>query len=267
MSNSGQAQEPTMEEILASIRRIISEDSGEEGEAAPEAAPEAPPPANEPEGSFELEEEGEVLELTDALPEEPVASEQEPAFVEEPAPAPEPEPAAYSAGAAEIEEEAEAPAETNVVETAFSQPAAASHVADEAEIEPEIEEEAGVADLEPSDFIEDDASNEEVFDADDDIVFEELSEEPVMSAESAEPLLSEAANSNLMSRVTEDAASAAFGALSSSLVTSTGDARTLEELVGELLKPMLKDWLDANLPSMVEEMVREEIERVARKRR
>ena len=275
MSNSGQAQEPTMEEILASIRRIISEDSGEEGDAGPEAAPEAPPPASEPEESFELEEEGEVLELTDALPEEPAASAQEPSFVEEPAPAPEPEPAAYSAGAAEIEEEApaeapaETPTETNVVEPAFSPPAEAADAVDDAEIEPEIEEKAGIADLEPSDFIEDDASEEETFDADDDIVFEELSEEqePVMSAENAEPLLSEAANSNLMSRVTEDAASAAFGALSSSLVTSTGDARTLEELVGELLKPMLKDWLDANLPSMVEEMVREEIERVARKRR
>ena len=42
MSNSGQAQEPTMEEILASIRRIISEDDaeGEGKDKAPAAVTE-----------------------------------------------------------------------------------------------------------------------------------------------------------------------------------------------------------------------------------
>jgi cell pole-organizing protein PopZ len=56
-------QEPTMEEILASIRRIISEDEPQ-GESAPAAEP-APPP--EPEVVAEAEAE-EVLELTDPLP-------------------------------------------------------------------------------------------------------------------------------------------------------------------------------------------------------
>lgn len=42
--------------------------------------------------------------------------------------------------------------------------------------------------------------------------------------------------------------------------------RTLEDLVGEMLKPMLKAWLDANLPNMVERLVRAEIERVSRGR-
>ena len=49
---SDQTQEPTMEEILASIRRIISEDEPAEGtpvaEAVPEPEPEAPPPEPEP---------------------------------------------------------------------------------------------------------------------------------------------------------------------------------------------------------------------------
>jgi uncharacterized protein len=39
---------------------------------------------------------------------------------------------------------------------------------------------------------------------------------------------------------------------------------TIEELVRDLLKPMLRDWLDANLPSMVERLVQEEIERMVR---
>ncbi|MDV3456683.1 DUF2497 domain-containing protein [Sphingomonas sp. HF-S4] len=37
---------------------------------------------------------------------------------------------------------------------------------------------------------------------------------------------------------------------------------TLEGLVRELLKPMLRDWLDANLPKIVEEMVAREITRI-----
>lgn len=39
-------------------------------------------------------------------------------------------------------------------------------------------------------------------------------------------------------------------------------SETIEGLVRELLKPMLRDWLDANLPQMVEEMVAREISRI-----
>jgi len=46
-----------------------------------------------------------------------------------------------------------------------------------------------------------------------------------------------------------------------------GNARKLDEVVEELLRPMLKTWLEGNLPQMVERMVREEIERVSRGRR
>ena len=71
MASSPQ-HEPTMEEILASIRKIISEDSTEAPPAAPAApvaaAPVAPPPAMEP---APAEPEVDVLELTQELPEEP----------------------------------------------------------------------------------------------------------------------------------------------------------------------------------------------------
>ncbi len=43
-----------------------------------------------------------------------------------------------------------------------------------------------------------------------------------------------------------------------------GSGTSLEALVGSLLRPMLKDWLDANLPGIVEEQVRKEVERIAR---
>lgn len=41
--------------------------------------------------------------------------------------------------------------------------------------------------------------------------------------------------------------------------------RTLEEMVLELMKPMLKEWLDTNLPAVVERLVQKEVERIARK--
>ena len=43
-------------------------------------------------------------------------------------------------------------------------------------------------------------------------------------------------------------------------------AGTQEELVSELMRPMLKTWLDENLPAIVERLVRAEIERISRAR-
>ena len=67
-------QEPSMEEILASIRKIISEDGeeGEEGEEGEDEVAEAEPePALEPEPEPVFEED-DALELTDEFEPEPV---------------------------------------------------------------------------------------------------------------------------------------------------------------------------------------------------
>ncbi|MBC7987772.1 MAG: DUF2497 domain-containing protein [Sphingomonadaceae bacterium] len=45
-----------------------------------------------------------------------------------------------------------------------------------------------------------------------------------------------------------------------------GAARSVEDLARELLRPMLREWLDANLPALVEAIVRREIERITRDR-
>lgn len=66
----------------------------------------------------------------------------------------------------------------------------------------------------------------------------------------------------LISRNTDAAVSAAFSSLANTILTH--NARTLEDLVGDMLRPMLKTWLDDNLPVIVERLVRAEIERVAR---
>jgi cell pole-organizing protein PopZ len=69
----------------------------------------------------------------------------------------------------------------------------------------------------------------------------------------------------LLSDGTNTAVSGAFSALAHTILAQ--NARTLEDLVAEMLRPMLKEWLDDNLPSVVERLVQEEIQRVARGRR
>jgi hypothetical protein len=66
----------------------------------------------------------------------------------------------------------------------------------------------------------------------------------------------------LVSTKTDHAVSAAFEALSASLALR-GD-ELAENMTREILRPMLKAWLDENLPSLVERLVRAEIQRVAR---
>ncbi len=60
------------------------------------------------------------------------------------------------------------------------------------------------------------------------------------------------------------AVNSAFSKLAESVMTRATSDRSVEEVTRELLRVMLKQWLDENLPAMVERMVREEIERVAR---
>ncbi len=71
----------------------------------------------------------------------------------------------------------------------------------------------------------------------------------------------------IVEATTAAAASKAFMSLSESVQISKGEGRTLEDLVIEMLRPMVKDWLDANLAQIVEEKVEEEVQRVARRRR
>ncbi len=70
------------------------------------------------------------------------------------------------------------------------------------------------------------------------------------------------ASDRLLSNSASSAASAAFGNLAHTVLSQ--NARTLDDIVLELLKPMIKGWLDDHLPTIVERLVRAEIERVAR---
>ena len=198
------AQEPTMEEILASIRRIISEDDAPAAEAAPEVAPEpfaAPEPTPEPEPAP-------VAEVAPAVAETPAASE--PAPVEE--------------DVLDLTEVYQAPAAETIGDLDVSTP------------EPEPEP------------------------------------EPYTSAYAApEPVAAPAASYDaLVGESASASAASAFAGLAASfarpepVAETGGTGPTVDELARALLRPMLKDWLDANLPGIVEAAVRKEVERIAR---
>lgn len=99
---------------------------------------------------------------------------------------------------------------------------------------------------------------------------DEIMEEPVPTRKAAieaasAPAAQDAAPepSSILSVESEIAARQSLSALSSMLVTpAEGADNTLDGLVRAMLRPMLKDWLDARLPSLVEEMVAKEISRI-----
>lgn len=66
----------------------------------------------------------------------------------------------------------------------------------------------------------------------------------------------------LTENTTADAAAGSLARLVSRM--DLGSDMTLEGLVRELLRPMIKEWLDANLPNIVEEKVEAEVQRISR---
>ena len=205
MTQPAKTQEPSMEEILASIRRIIADDDASKAVQRPAepptpAPPPAPPPAVEPPaiiGASLEEPASDILDLTESM--------EAPSFAR-PEPPPMPSP--------------------------MQAPPAPS---------PQFRKIEGVSD----------------------VSFDEAAQRPdppaVIEAPSqrVEP-------EQLISSATSAAVDSAFNTLAQTVLVQ--NARTLEDLVREMLRPMLKSWLDDNLPSLVERLVRAEIERVARGR-
>ena len=212
-----------MEEILSSIRKIISDDDQDETPSAAEPAAVAEPaPELEPEPEVEPEDDpgDDIFELTEVVTEEsPV---EEALFEAEPEPEPEPE-----------EQPAELIDPDSVDDLEFV--AADPEPEPEAVFEPEPEPEPAPA-------------------------------EPVVDYSAIEERVMETGTGGLLSAEAGDETSAAFGQLAETLLSRNGATRTIEDLVQDMLRPMLKGWLDENLPTLVERLVREEIERVSRRR-
>jgi len=242
MSDQEAQQEPSMEEILASIRRIISEDGDEETAAAPEEAAaevDAPEALAEPEPQpevAEVAEEEEILELTDEEEVLELTDEvQDDGTV-------------VNLNTGEEVPEDDAPDEV------FEEPQAEDEEEIELEMvdsdEPTEETEENIAEPEP----QPEAEPEPVSIAE---------PEPVdaLAAEAADRLVSE--NPAMNSVASLSALAAAVDTHRRAVDPSIGP-RTIEDLVKDVMRPMIREWLDDNLPSLVERMVGREIERLTR---
>ena len=107
----------------------------------------------------------------------------------------------------------------------------------------------------------------------DDIVFEAVEQavaqeappvpEPAIAPQARAPE-APAADPAILSPPTASAAASALARLAGQLRIADTHNQTIEGVVRELLKPMLKEWLDRNLPAIVEARVEAELERIAR---
>lgn len=77
-----------------------------------------------------------------------------------------------------------------------------------------------------------------------------------------DPTLSSDMAEQLLAPTTDAAVKHTFAKLNG--VTMQGAGVTIDELMRDMLRPMLKQWLDENLPSVVERMVEKEIARISR---
>lgn len=237
-----------MEEILASIRRIISDD-----EAKPAAAPAAPasPRTEVPKA--------EMTRPTPAsAPRGQVMAGIPPSKI---APARSAAPAAAPAPAKNSQ------ADIDAMLAEFDAPAPAAKV-EEPEPEADVFELTEQMAL-PETPVPSSSSFRKV-DPEDDLEFSEppAAPAPTRSTVLDPPAYVEPARERpqqaILSGSTVAAVESAFNTLANTVLSN--NARTLEDLVKEMLRPMLKSWLDDNLPNLVERIVKAEIERVSRGR-
>lgn len=84
-----------------------------------------------------------------------------------------------------------------------------------------------------------------------------------MVTQSRPPLTESAApKTALLSERVERQVAASFSELSDAFAARS--QKRFDEMAEEMIAPLLRDWMENNLPTLVERLVREEIERVAR---
>jgi len=225
-----------MEEILASIRRIIADD-------------EAKPAAGEKPASAVAAAKPAVMK---DIPPSAIAPAPKP--VPAPKPAPPPPPPAPE------------PAASNNQDDIDAMLASLDAATPEADIRPaQPEPEADVFELTDEMAVPEPAPPAATFskvEPQDDIEFTEATKAARRQPAYEPPFESAAPARPILSHSTVSAVESAFNSLANTVLSN--NARTLEDLVKEMLRPMLKSWLDDNLPGLVERIVKAEIERVSR---
>ena len=249
MTQPAKVQEPSMEEILASIRRIIADDEAKPAAAEKPASPVAARPEAPARPSV----------MKDIPPSAIAPAAAKPAA---PKPAPPPPPAPE-------------PVASNNQDDIDAMLASLDAATPEADIRPaqpeadvfELTDEMAVPDSPP--MAAPAASTFNKIEPQDDIEFTESAAAKALHRQPAyepPPFESAAAQPGpqILSHSTVSAVESAFNSLAHTVLSN--NARTLEDLVKEMLRPMLKSWLDDNLPGLVEKLVKAEIERVSRGR-
>jgi hypothetical protein len=244
MTQPAKVQEPSMEEILASIRRIIADD-----EAKPVAAEKAPPASPPPAAKVA------APAPAPRVPQPPPAPAPAPTKAT-PAPPP-PKPAAAPPPAAASNNQDDIDALLNGLDEATTPEEIRSAPVEDDVLE--LTDEMAVPDPPPQ------AAFKKV-EMPDDLEFTETPARTPLPEPAFEPSpqAEGPAPRPMLSRSTVSAVESAFNSLAHTVLSN--NARTLEDLVKEMLRPMLKSWLDDNLPGLVERIVKAEIERVSRGR-
>lgn len=213
-SSADRRADPSMEEILASIRKIIAEDD---------------PPASRPAPAIPVPPRREVEETRLAAVVTPITPNVVPA-----------RPAGSLFGSLR-------PTQPPAVEPPLREtPAEAAKPAPEAPA-PRFEPEVAVVAQEPVTPVPPQA----------------LEPSPEVVRPVSPPVRQPSVDTGaLVSAATTESIASAFQALTTSVALTNSE--TIDRHVRELLRPMLRTWLDDNLPVIVEKLVRSEIERVAR---
>jgi cell pole-organizing protein PopZ len=223
-----------MEEILASIRRIIADDEAKPAAAEkPASAAAAAKPA-----------------VMKDIPPSAIAPAPKPVAAPKPAPPPPPPPAPEPASNNQDDIDAMLASLDAATPEADIRPA-------QPEAEPdvfELTDEMALPDPAPP------ATSFNKIEPANDIEFSEAKASRRQPA--YEPPFESAPARPILSHSTVSAVESAFNSLANTVLSN--NARTLEDLVKEMLRPMLKSWLDDNLPGLVERIVKAEIERVSR---
>ena len=267
MTQPAKVQEPSMEEILASIRRIIADDEAKPpvADAKPVAAekPAAPPPP--------------------AKAEKPAAPAPKPVIADIPpskiAPSPPPKAAAPPPAVA-LAPPPPAPPPAASASNNQDDIDALLNGLDEATTEEEIRPAQPAAEAEVFELTDDMAVASapppaqpafHKIEPEDDLEFTESAASRAINRPPAyeppafdPPPAASTPQAAILSHSTVSAVESAFNTLAHTVLSN--NARTLEDLVKEMLRPMLKSWLDDNLPGLVERIVKAEIERVSRGR-
>jgi hypothetical protein len=243
-----------MEEILASIRRIIADDEAKppaaEKPASPPAAPAKPAAAAAPPPKAPV--------MNDippsAIPAAQAAARAAPAPAK-PAPPPAPPPPAPAVSNSQDDIDAllnGLDEDTSAEDIRPPLPdGEVFELTDEMAVAPPEPPQPAFHKIEPHDDLEFAET----------VATKALHRQPAFEPPALE---SSAPSQPILSRSTVSAVESAFNTLAHTVLSN--NARTLEDLVKEMLRPMLKSWLDDNLPGLVERIVKAEIERVSRGR-